>query len=174
MNPVTVRNGQEQDLPELSRIYNYYVRTSHATFDLEEPTPGARFKWFQRYSVEGPHQLLVATAPSSDDGHPIVVGYVTSSHHRPKPAYSTTIETTVYVHEQHTGRSLGSRLYDALFERLHGLDLHRAYAGIALPNPASIALHRKLGFESIGLYHEVGRKFNRYWSVEWFEKRLDS
>ena len=70
------------------------------------------------------------------------------------------------------GQGLGGLLYRALFESLRETDLHRAIGIITLPNPASIALHRRFGFESIGVLHEVGRKFDRYWDVEWFEKDL--
>jgi phosphinothricin acetyltransferase len=66
----------------------------------------------------------------------------------------------------------GTRLYTALFEALRGQDLHRALAGVTLPNPASVALHRRLGFERAALYREVGRKFDRYWDVAWFQKDL--
>ena len=55
-----------------------------------------------------------------------------------------------------------------------GEDVHRAYAGITIPNEASVALHRKLGFRDVGIYREVGRKFGRYWNVQWFEKELES
>ena len=60
----------------------------------------------------------------------------------------------------------------ALFDILAGEDVHRAYAGITRPNEASSAVHKKFGFQSVGIYHAVGRKFDKYWDVEWFEKRL--
>ena len=67
-------------------------------------------------------------------------------------------------------------LYDAvgsaLFEAIAGQDIHRIVAGIALPNPASIALHRRLGFIPVGTFSEVGRKFGRYWDVAWMERAL--
>ena len=69
-------------------------------------------------------------------------------------------------------KRVGTRLYTALFACLKGEDLHRAYAGIVLPNPASLALHARFGFEPIGVYREVGRKFGRYWDVQWFERSL--
>jgi phosphinothricin acetyltransferase len=60
-------------------------------------------------------------------------------------------------------------LYEALLDALRVEDVHRAYAGLALPNPASVALHERFGFREIGTYREVGRKFGRYWSVRWYE-----
>jgi phosphinothricin acetyltransferase len=70
------------------------------------------------------------------------------------------------------GCGIGSALYTALLEALAGEDIRIAVAGMTWPNEASLALHKKFGFQQIGLMHEVGRKFNRYWDVAWLEKRL--
>jgi len=67
---------------------------------------------------------------------------------------------------------VGTRLYAALFESLREQDIHRAFAGIALPNPASVALHERFGFKRVALFTEQGRKFDRYWDVAWYEKAL--
>jgi phosphinothricin acetyltransferase len=101
-----------------------------------------------------------------------VVGYACSVRFRPKSAYSTSVETSVYLDPDLKGRGIGARLYATLFDRLRGEDLHRAYAGVTRPNPASVALHLRFGFRSVGIYREVGRKLGRYWDVEWFEKPL--
>jgi phosphinothricin acetyltransferase len=69
-------------------------------------------------------------------------------------------------------RGAGSRLYDGLFKALEGEDVHRAYAGIALPNPASIALHERFGFKRVAHLTEQGRKFDRFWDVAWYEKPI--
>lgn len=161
-----VRPGVASDLPALTDIYNHYVRSSAVTFDVDEWTLDARREWFGHYSTTGPHRLLVA----DEDGD--VLGYVTSSRLRPKAAYATSVETTVYLRPDATGRGLGTLLYRELFAALAGEDLHRAFAGVALPNDASEALHRRVGFREIGVYGEVGRKFGRYWDVRWFERSL--
>jgi len=70
------------------------------------------------------------------------------------------------------GRGLGTRLYQALFAELVHQDIHRVVAGVAQPNEASNALHRKLGFRQLGTYSEVGRKFGKYRDVVWFERDL--
>jgi phosphinothricin acetyltransferase len=119
-----------------------------------------------RYADAGPHRLIVAA-----DGDAIV-GYATSGKFREKPAYLTSVETTVYVRPDHHGRGIGTRLYAALFTALAHEDLHRAFAGIVLPNPASEALHARFGFRPVGLFREVGRKFGRYWDVQWLERPL--
>jgi phosphinothricin acetyltransferase len=164
-----VRPGRLDDLPALTELYNHYVRTGAVTFDVEPFDVETRRAWFDHYAEAGPHRLLVAV-DGSDDSE--VLGYVTSSPHRPKPAYATSVETTVYLRPDATGRGLGTLLYQRLFAALEGEDLHRALAGVALPNDASEALHRRLGFREIGTYGEVGRKFGRYWDVRWFERAL--
>jgi phosphinothricin acetyltransferase len=111
---------------------------------------------------------MVATTADPQE----ILGYSTSSPFRTKPAYAPSVETTVYVAPDAGRRGIGTLLYTALFEALSGEDLHRAYAGIALPNEASARLHERLGFRHVGTYREVGRKFGRYWDVAWYEKPL--
>ena len=166
MDPVDVRGAESGDLPSLTDLYNHYVKTSPATFDLEPVSLDARRQWMSRYADAGPHRLLVAVVQG------VIAGYATSGKLREKLGYLPSIETTVYVHPDHQARGIGTRLYQALFAALEGEDVHRAYAAIVVPNPASVALHVRFGFASVGMYREVGRKFGRYWDVEWFERPL--
>lgn len=161
-----VRPAVLDDLAALTDIYNHHVREGASTFDVVELTSAARREWFDHYGPSGPHRLLVAC-----DG-PEVLGYATSSPFRAKPAYATSVETSIYLRPGATGRRLGTQLYTALLAELAGEDLHRALAGVALPNDASVALHERAGFRAIGTYGEVGRKFGRYWDVRWFERSL--
>jgi phosphinothricin acetyltransferase len=161
-----IRTGTLDDLEDATGIYNHYVRETAITFDIDGFSPVERRSWFGQFGQSGPYRLVVA----EEGGR--VIGYAGSARFRPKPAYSTSVETTVYLDPRETGRGIGTRLYAALFDRLRGEDLHRAYAGVTHPNPASIALHLRFGFRSIGLYGEVGHKLGRYWDVEWFEKKL--
>src|SRR5205085_11231019 len=101
-----------------------------------------------------------------------IVGYASSSQFRTKPAYDTTVETTIYCAPGATGCGIGATLYAALFDAVREEDIHVAVAGITLPNDASVALHERFGFRRIGLMPEVGRKFGRYWDVAWFMRRL--
>ncbi|MET8782287.1 MULTISPECIES: N-acetyltransferase family protein [unclassified Streptomyces] len=165
---VQVRPGVESDLAALTDLYNHYVRKTPITFDTAVFTPQERRPWLLSHPEDGPYRLMVATDPESGT----ILGYATSSAFRPKPAYATSVEVTVYLAPQATGRGVGTRLYTALFESLAGQDLHRAYAGIAQPNEASVRLHERLGFRHIGTYREVGYKFGRYWDVAWYEKEL--
>ncbi|MFP8960672.1 GNAT family N-acetyltransferase [Streptomyces nanhaiensis] len=165
---VQVRAGEEGDLPDLTNIYNHYVRETPVTFDVEPLTADARRPWLLSHPKDGPHRLLVALDAESNR----LLGYATSSPFRPKPAYSTSVEVSVYLAPDACGRGVGTLLYEHLFEALGGEDVHRAYAGIAQPNEASVRLHARFGFRHIGTYGEVGRKFGRYWDVAWYEKPL--
>jgi phosphinothricin acetyltransferase len=161
-----IRAAVADDLPALTDIYNHYVVNTGITFDLHPFTPEARRAWFDEHSTTGRHRLVVA----ADDG--TLFGYATSSRWRPKPAYETTVETSVYCRADAVGRGIGTRLYTALFESLFAEDIHRIVAGVSLPNPASIALHERFGFRSVGVFPGVGRKFGRFWDVAWFERPL--
>ena len=166
MNAVLVRPARDADLKAINDLYNHYVVETHITFDDEPMTMESRREWFTHYANKGRHRLLVAT----EDGQ--VIGYASSGRYRPKAGYLTSVETSIYLAPEAVGRGAGSTLYTELFKSLEGEDVHRAYAGIALPNPASIALHEKFGFKRAALYTEQGRKFGRYWDVAWFERPL--
>jgi phosphinothricin acetyltransferase len=166
---IQVRAGAERDLTVLTDIYNHYVRETAITFDIDPITPEERRPWLLSHPEDGPHRLLVA---QPDSGGPIV-GYATSSPFRPKAAYATSVETSIYLAPGAGGRGIGTLLYAALFEALGSEDVHRAYAGVTLPNDASIRIHERFGFRQVGLYQEVGRKFGAYQDVVWLEKRLD-
>ncbi len=166
---ITTRAAELADLPALTAIYNHYVLNTTVTFDLQPFAPDGRRDWFDEHPLVGPHRLLVASA---EDGR--IVGYASSSRWRPKPAYGTTVETSVYCHPDHTGRGYGRVLYASLFDVLANEDVHRAVAGICLPNAPSVALHERLGFTRIGVFSEVGRKFGAYHDVAWYERRVAS
>ncbi|MFE1770764.1 GNAT family N-acetyltransferase [Streptomyces sp. NPDC059008] len=161
-----IRPGTGDDLDELTRIYNHYVNETPITFDIEPFTVEQRRPWLLAHPDSGPHRLLVA-----EEGGKLL-GYTTSSAFRPKPAYATSVETSVYLAPEHVGRGVGGLLYAALFEALAQEDVHMALAGIALPNPASQRLHERFGFRPVGVYEQVGRKFGRFWDVGWYQKPL--
>jgi phosphinothricin acetyltransferase len=162
---VLVRRAVPADLPALTDIYNHYVVHTTITFDLEPFTPDERRPWFDAHTGHGKHRLVVA-----EDEAGAVVGYASTSRWRPKPAYDTTVESSVYCRADAVGRGVGGQLYTALFAGLADEGVHRIVAGAALPNPASVALHRRFGFEQVGVFSAVGLKFGRYWDVAWFER----
>lgn len=161
-----VRHAEPRDAGALNEIYNHYVLTSAISFALTPTTEAERLDWLAEHPPHGAYRVVVAEDPGR------VVGFASSSPYRPRGAYATSIETSVYVADGTTGRGIGSALYEFLFAALVEEDLHRAYAGITMPNPVSVALHRRFGFEHVGTFREQGRKFGRYWDVAWFEKAL--
>ena len=163
-----VRHALPADLEGVVDIYNHYVEHSPATFDTQTFSVEEKRDWFDGYSPEGPYRLLVA------DDVTDIAGYASSSRFKAREAYSTSVETTIYLRPDVAGKGIGMALYGELLRQIRSDDrLHRAYAGIALPNDASVALHRKLGFELVGTYREVGYKFGQYWDVAWYECELD-
>lgn len=166
MSEALVRAAVDADLAPLTDIYNHYVEVSPATFDLTPVSLDSRRLWMSRFADSGPHRLLVADVDGA------VAGYATSGKLREKPGYDASVETTIYVSPDHHHRGIGTRLYAALFAALETEDVHRAYAAIVVPNPASIALHVRFAFKPVGLLREVGRKFGRYWDVQWFERSV--
>lgn len=166
-----VRAADEGDLGALTDLYNHYVRETAITFDTVPVSPEQRRSWLVSHGKDGPYRLLVARERHVHaEGR--LLGYVHSSRFRPKAAYDTSVECTVYVAPDAGGRGIGTLLYQHLFKALEGEDLHRAYAGITVPNEASVRLHRRFGFVWCGTYREAGRKFGRYHDVERFEKPL--
>ncbi|MEU8438798.1 N-acetyltransferase family protein [Streptomyces sp. NPDC029216] len=161
-----VRPGTESDLEELTRIYNHYVVETPITFDVVPFTVDQRRPWLLAHPASGRHRLLVA-----EEGGKLL-GYATSSPFRPKPAYATSVETTVYVAPEHVGRGVGSLLYTSLFELLEQEDVHLALAGITMPNEASQRLHERFGFRPAGRFEQVGHKFGTFWDVAWFQRRI--
>jgi phosphinothricin acetyltransferase len=161
-----IRPALRADLPRLTEIYNHYVVNTAITFDIEPFTVEQRASWFALHAETGRYRLLVAEEAGQ------VVGYASTGSFRDKRAYETTVETSIYCAPEVAGRGLGTRLYAALFESLRGEDVHRALAGITLPNPASVALHQRFGFVEAARFNENGRKLDRYWDVVWLEKRL--
>jgi phosphinothricin acetyltransferase len=161
-----VRHAVDADLPALTDIYNHYVLHTAITFDVRPFAPEERRPWFDAHAPTGRHRLIVA----EDAG--AIVGYASTSRWRPKPSYDTTVESTVYCRHDAMGRGIGTLLYRTLFELLAGEDVHQVVAGVALPNDASVRLHERVGFKSVGVFAQVGRKFDRFWDVAWFQRPL--
>jgi len=162
---IEIAPAREDDLEPIVALYNHYVQHSSATFEVAPVTVDERRGWFADHASGGRHRLLVARERGS-----AVVGWATTSPFRPRAAYATTVESSVYCHPGHVGRGVGSALYAALFRAIAEEDIERIVAGIALPNPASTALHGRFGFRPVGVFTRVGRKFGRYWDVAWYER----
>ncbi len=102
------------------------------------------------------------------------IGYAYGSAHRERSAYRWSVEVSAYVHPSHHRQGVGRTLYERLLEDLARKGFCNAYAGVTMPNEGSIALHRSLSFESIGVFKAVGRKFGKWHDVAWFQRALRS
>jgi L-amino acid N-acyltransferase YncA len=159
---VAIREAGEGDLRAVAAIYNEQVTGGIATFDTE---PKSEADFAARLARANPaDQFLVAVDVDS------VVGFAYSGDFRSRPAYAGTRETTVYVAEGARGRGVARALYTELLARLDAAGAHTQMAVIALPNEASEALHRSLGFERVGVLREVGHKFGRYIDTAWWQR----
>ncbi len=165
MDSPQVRAGTIAELPEIVAIYNHYVLTTAASFEIDPVTADSRRPWFEQHVGSEKYRLLVVEGA---DGR--LLGWASTGPFRPRAAYGTTVEASIYLRPEATGRGIGSQLYAALFRSLEGADVDQIVAGITLPNDPCVALHRKLGFGLVGTFHRVGRKFDRYWDVAWFQR----
>jgi phosphinothricin acetyltransferase len=163
---VVIGPGTAEDLPGIVAILNYTAANSIARFETEPATVAERGDWFARFGPTGPYRLLVARRA----GH--VVGFACSQRYRDLAAFRETVEVSVALDVSCRGEGLGSRLYQALFDCLADEPVHVALAGIALPNDASVALHRKFGFTEVGTFREYAVKNGQYLSSLWMQSLL--
>jgi L-amino acid N-acyltransferase YncA len=160
-----IRPATADDLPDIAAIYAHEIEHSTATFDLEPPDSSY---WHEKLAGNHPgDHLLVAVDEDRD-----VVGYAYSWSFRPRPAYSLTRETSIYLDPSVRGKGIGKRLYPALLDTMADSGVHTAVALVALPNPGSISLHERCGFEQVGRMREVGFKFDDWVDIAWFQKLL--
>jgi len=160
-----VRRATHDDMPALDAIYAHYVATTGVTFDVEPWPAGKRSAWLAEREASG--DVVLAAEVSGR-----AAGFAWTSPFRPKAAYGTTAELSVYLAHEACGRGLGTLLMGALVAELPRMGKRLAVGGVALPNPASRALLVRHGFRSVGVLHEVGFKLDRFWDVEWFERQV--
>ena len=163
---ITLRYGVEDDLPALLDLYNYSVLNSIATFDLVEQTLEQRKKWFAEHSPNK-HPLIVAESERK------ILGYATLSQFRDKPAYSKSVESSVYVVRDSQRSGVGTALMRRIIEVARKLGYRTIVACIVSPNRASFSLHEKLGFIEVGKFKEVGFKFGAWRDTAWFQLMLE-
>lgn len=159
-----LRPATLDDAPAIREIYNLEVTTSTATFDLVPRSLEEQQAWLA--SRSGVHAVLVVEL----DG--VVAGFGSLSPWRDRPAYSTTVEDSVYVHRDHHGRGVGRALLDELVAVATAHGFHACMARIVGGHEASIGLHHACGFEVVGKEREVGRKFGKWLDVVLMERLL--
>ncbi len=162
---MNIRSVSLDDAPQIAAIYAPAVERSHISFEERAPAEGEMRERIRSYTQMYP--WLVA---SEEDA--TVLGYAYACPHRARPAYRWSAESAIYVREGSQGRGIGKALYFELFRLLKLQRFHSVYAGITLPNDASIALHRAVGFTTVGIFREVGYKCGAWRDTSWWQLQL--
>ena len=165
MDTVTIRLAQRRDAEAIRKIYNREVTGSTVTFDLVPRTLDEQVQWIDEHS--GGHPAVVAV---DDTG--TVVGFGSLSAYRPRPAYTPTVEDSVYVDPARQGQGIGRTILLELVRLGADHGFHSVIARIVGGHEASIALHAACGFEPAGIEREVGRKFGRWLDVVLMQRML--
>ncbi|MGX7894086.1 arsinothricin resistance N-acetyltransferase ArsN1 family B [Tsuneonella sp. HG222] len=158
-----MRPATPADAARCAAIYAPFVLDTWISFELEPPTAEEMARRIAEYGAS--HAWLVAEAEGA------VAGYAYASPHRSRAAYASSCDVAVYVDPAYGRRGIGRALYAALLGRLAGR-YHAAFAGIALPNAASIGLHEAMGFTHLGTYREVGWKLGAWRDVGWWQRLI--
>jgi phosphinothricin acetyltransferase len=161
--PPTIRLATPDDAEHVQVIYAPYCYTP-ISFEMEPPSVEEMRGRLAK--VLGPYPWLVW----EEGGE--VLGYAYASQHRERAAYRWSVDTTVYVRQGWQRRGVGRALYTSLLAVLPLQGYVNAYAGVTLPNPASLGLHEAMGFQSVGVYRQVGFKCGAWHDVVWFQRPL--
>jgi len=164
-SPLVIRPALVADAERICEIYNDYVTNTIVTFE-EEPVTASEMRERIAAVIEKLPWLVL-------ERDRVIAGYAYAAPWKNRIGYRYTVESSIYLAPGHVGCGFGSALYGALLEALRALDVHCVIGGAALPNPASVALHEKLGFRQVAHFRQVGRKFGRwidvaYWQL-WFD-----
>jgi L-amino acid N-acyltransferase YncA len=161
-----IRGATEQDAGQICEIYNHFVLQTAVTFE-EEPVGADEMRERIRETLPDLPWLVWEDGGS-------VLGYCYAGKWKGRCAYRYSVESTVYLRRDASGRGLGTTLYSALLDELRQRKLHAVIGGIALPNAASVRLHEKLGFAKVAEFREVGNKFGRWVDVGYWQLIMGS
>jgi L-amino acid N-acyltransferase YncA len=161
---MTIRLAQAADAAALAAIYGPFCETTAVSFEVAAPGAGEMAARIDAVTRQYPWLVL------ERDG--AVAGYAYATRHRERAAYMWSVDTAVYVHPAARRSGVGRALYDRLFVLLVEQGYFKAYAGITVPNEASVALHAAVGFTRVGTYHGVGYKLGAWRDVGWWQLPL--
>jgi L-amino acid N-acyltransferase YncA len=161
MSSVEYRIARADDAPAIARIYAPYVRDTIITFEIDAPDPVEIGERIQRIGAQYPWLAAVSRGE--------LVGYAYACENRSRLAYRWSVDAAVYLHPSAQRRGIGRGLYECLFALLRSQGYVNAFAGITLPNEASVGLHEALGFTLIGVYRDVGYKMDAWRDVGWWQ-----
>ncbi|HSF06625.1 MAG TPA: arsinothricin resistance N-acetyltransferase ArsN1 family B [Methylomirabilota bacterium] len=156
----TIRLATDADAAAVAAIYAPFCVSTAVSFETTAPSAPEMANRIRALVGRLPWLVLDA------DG--LVAGYVYASPHRERAAYGWSVDAAVYVAPSHRRYGVGRALYTTLFQVLRLQGYYKAYAGITLPNPASVGLHEAIGFELVGVYHGVGYKLGAWHDVAWY------
>lgn len=163
-----IRDIDLQDAAAIADIYNYYIRETVITFEMD-PVDAKTIQTRIEGTTGRGHPYLVMELDGS------VIGYAYADQWRSRIAYQHTVETAIYLAHDATGEGRGFQLYKALIDRLRDDGkYHAVIGGLTLPNPASERLHAKLGFQQVATFPQVGRKFDQWLDVKFMQLLLDT
>jgi phosphinothricin acetyltransferase len=163
MTPV-IRLATPDDAAGVQAIYAPIVRDTEISFELDPPTAADMRQ--RIIKIQKRHCWLVCEHAGE------VLGYAYASRHHERWAYQWSVNLSIYIHEAARHHGLGRALHTSLFEVLRLQGYYMAYAGITLPNPASVGLHEKMGFTAVGVYKNSGYKFGQWWDVGYWQREL--
>ncbi len=164
MDGLTIRRATVADLEAINAIYNHYVVTSTATYQIAPETIEARRVWFEAHDEQ--HPVIVAEV------HGQLLGWGALSPFHTREAYARTVENSVYIHHDHHRHGLGGALLEELIRLAQQLEYRTIIAGIDSEQAPSIALHERYGFASVGHLNAVGYKFDRWLDVIYMQRML--
>ena len=160
---VSIRPATSADAAAIAAVYASYVDGGYATFETSPPDAAE----YERRMLARPRlPWLVAEEDAT------VLGFAYAARHRERAAYRWSADVSVYLSPGATGRGVGRALYEQLLPAVASLGYVSAFAGIALPNPASVGLHEALGFTLVGIYRDVGYKLGQWRDVGWWQLAL--
>jgi L-amino acid N-acyltransferase YncA len=165
VNDRRIRLATPDDADAIAAIYAPVVVETAISFETEPPDPAT-----MRARITATLELFPWLVCTEGDG--AVIGYVYASRHRERAAYRWSVDTTAYVHRNARGQGVGRALYEALLKELAVFGYFQAFAGITLPNAASVALHEAVGFAPLGVYRNVGYKLGAWHDVGWWQRTL--
>jgi L-amino acid N-acyltransferase YncA len=155
-----IRFATPADASTVAEIYGPFCEDSPITFETERPAIAEIENRIRRIVERFPWLIC--------ENEKEVIGYAYAGPHRDRAAYRWCVDVAIYLSGNRRGQGFGTALYTVLFELLRIQGFFRAYAGVTLPNPASIRLHQRLGFEAVGIYKQVGYKANAWHDVSWW------
>jgi L-amino acid N-acyltransferase YncA len=160
-----IRYATPDDSGQICNIYNHYILKTQITFEEQPVSPEDMVQRIQETLQSLPWLVW--------EEEQQLLGYAYASKWKGRCAYRYSVESTIYLHPDSVGKRIGSQLYSALLTDLRQGQFHTVIGGIALPNETSVALHEKFGFEKIAHFREVGKKFDRWIDVGYWQLLLE-